>query len=324
MKMIAALWANIDTQSGDIYVKSSANAVTIRWNGVYYETRDPVSFSATLYPDGRIRLSYGAGNANGGLIGVSSGDMGVNYFQASASFSGSMDGANDIIFTPWTPLPEGLAISTDGVLSGIPTTAGTIRFHVPIMDIRDPVMDAGKTLNLTIISPTPTITPGTDTSATFNSTTAAAAVADINANKTVYIAAPALLDNTPAAKTSYQNMFDAKAVYTSAGYKIVAELTSAATNTLTATATNAVKEVAKNLGTIAADATGDQTEVSITSGAQPGFFYSISYGTDAGSVTNEGPRSRANAGGAVTLQTPPKASGATAGFYKVNVNVTDK
>ena len=328
-RTIAALWEDIDTSSGNIYVKSSAEAVTVRWSGVYRNTSDPVSFAATLYPDGRVRLSYGAGNINGGWIGVSYGNGQPFYTLAAECSSESsrvaMNNANDIVFTPWTPLPEGLAISTDGVLSGTPTTAGTISFHVYVMDIGPRVTEVGKTLNLTIISPTPTVTPGTDTPATYDSDAVAAAVADINANKTEYIVAPTSLANAPAAKAEYQNMFQAIPEYdaNAGAYKIVTRLTANAVTALTADAAAKTEKVAGSLGEIAADAAGEQTDVPVT-GAKPGFYYSISYGTSVGAINTEGARVRVGATGAITLKTPPKAANATSGFYKVNVNVTDK
>ena len=156
-KMIAAMWENIDTLSGDIYVEGSAESVTIRWSGVYWNTSDAVSFAATLYPDGRIRLSYGAGNVNGGCIGVSSGYEPINTLAAecsSESVTNSMNMAHDIVFTPWSPLPEwlyslegGIRL-VGGVLSGTPTSAGTMSIHVYVMD--EGVTEVGRTLNLTV------------------------------------------------------------------------------------------------------------------------------------------------------------------------------
>ena len=186
-------------------------------------------------------------------------------------------------------------------------------------------MEVGRTLNLAIISPTPMVTPGMNTQATYDSDTVAAAVADINANKTEYIVAPTSLDNAPAAKAEYQNMFQAMPEYdaNAGAYKIVTMLTADATTVLNADATAKAEKVADSLGEIAADAAGEQTAVSVT-GAKPGFYYSISYGTSVGAINTEGARVRAGATGAITLQTPQKTANAAAGFYKVNINVTDK
>ena len=161
-KMIAALWQDLDTSSGDIYVDSSAEAVTIRWSGTCRSDSTAVAFSATLYPDGRVRLSYGTGNANGGWIGVSSGNEPFYTLAAecrSEANSVSMNNANDIVFTPWSPLPEWLSLSYVGVLYGTPTTPGTLSLHAYVMD--EGVTEVGKTFTLTVEPATVTETSTT-------------------------------------------------------------------------------------------------------------------------------------------------------------------
>ena len=320
MKMVAALWENLDTSSGDIYVKSSADAVTVRWSGEYKDDSSPVSFSATLYPDGRIRLSYGAGNANGGLIGVSSGDMGVNYFQASASFSGSMAGAEDIIFTPWTPLIEGLEISTEGEISGTPATAGTNRFHVYVMDIGGTeVMEVGKTLTLTINAP-PVVLPSVNSVIACESNGAAVDLAALlnGEKKATYLKAPEQAGLVGETATAYANCFNARAD----GNNVVIELTAAGTNALLTASTNVAAQVAADLPEVAA--TTDAMEIAVT-GARPGFYYSVVYDdnlrTLGASAGGEGPRALANVNGSVVLPIPQKKANATSGFYRIKVSV---
>ena len=87
--------------------------------------------------------------------------------------------------------------------------------------------------------------------------------------------------------------------------------------------TNVAVAVAAKLPDVAAAAANSQTEISVT-GVVPGFYYSISYGTAVNAITTEGARELAPASGSITLQTPAKASGATTGFYRVNVNVAPK
>ena len=111
--MVAVLWRDLVTS---IYVdESSADSVTVRWSGVYYNTTVPVSFSAMLHADGTIRFRYGEGNANGGMIGVSTGNELFYTLAAESSFestTNSMNNANDIVFTPWAPFPAGFSLSS--------------------------------------------------------------------------------------------------------------------------------------------------------------------------------------------------------------------
>ncbi len=100
-RMIAGMWANLASwwSAGDIYVDAGADHVTIRWIGTYYISSPAVEFSVSLFPDGSIRCSYGAGNANGGMIGISAGSQ-TNYLASTFSQSGSMNYAPDIAFLP--------------------------------------------------------------------------------------------------------------------------------------------------------------------------------------------------------------------------------
>ena len=131
--MVAVLWNDLTTTGGDIFVERSADAVTIRWSGAYYAGAS-IAFSATLHSNGLIRLRYGSGNANGGLIGVSSGG-GLGYLVSAAVQSESMENAEDIVFVQTAyPPPDGLSLSRDGVVSGIPVTAGSRSMVVLVED----------------------------------------------------------------------------------------------------------------------------------------------------------------------------------------------
>jgi len=122
--MIAVLWDDLSTYDpDDVFVDSTASSVTIRW-GCHYLSGPEVNGSVTLRNDGTIRMKYGSGNANGGLIGISAGN-GTDYVIASKSQSGSMANADDIVFEPAGGLPDGLSLSTNGVISGTPLLAGT-------------------------------------------------------------------------------------------------------------------------------------------------------------------------------------------------------
>lgn len=117
--MIAVLWGQLSLY--DIYIEEVASAVTIRWKGGYVGGSS-VNASLSLAEDGAITMKYGTGNAWGGGIGISAGD-GTNYLFSTKHDSGSMAGAADILFVPWPVLPDGLALSTNGLVSGTPTAA---------------------------------------------------------------------------------------------------------------------------------------------------------------------------------------------------------
>ena len=130
--MIAVLWDDLKTTSGDVYVTETADSVTFRWNGVYYSGSLEVNFSATLGLDGTVRLSYGTGNENGGLIGISPGD-GTYAFVEAASQSGSMANAHDI-FLSVSAMPDGLNLLADGKIAGTPLTTATNIVGVMVTD----------------------------------------------------------------------------------------------------------------------------------------------------------------------------------------------
>ena len=166
------------------------------------------------------------------------------------------------------------------------------------------------------------ITPGQTDGQTYNDQASAVAAAAAVTPAASDAVATALGEK---ATEEYLTKFEAKAVDNGNNtYSVVVDLTDAAKTELADEATtNVAVAVASQLAEIAADATGEQTDVSVT-GATPGFYYSISYGTAVGAIDTEGERVMAPASGSVTLQTPAKAADATAGFYRVNVNVAPK
>ena len=170
---------------------------------------------------------------------------------------------------------------------------------------------------------TPTITPtnSTETAASYTSAEADDIVTAINAAKSTYIAAPEGITGTAA--EDYSAKFTASKVLDegSGNYKVVVGLTSAATTALTTDAGDQAATLAGQLSTVAA--TASATSVALT-GAEPGFYYSVGYATTVGGEYTEGDRAMAASDGTVTLPIPEKSSGATAGFYKVFVNVADK
>ena len=147
--IVAVLWADMKTTSGNIYVDSGADAVTVRWAGTL--GGNPVNCSATMAKDGTITLSYGAGNEEGGAIGISAGD-GTNCVLSAKHQSGSMENAQNIVFTP-IGLPPGLSLGTDGALAGTPEAAGTYSFTVLVTDAKG--LSARKELSLEVAAPAP-------------------------------------------------------------------------------------------------------------------------------------------------------------------------
>jgi len=140
-RMIAPYWSDLTTDNGfgglDIFVSSSADSVCVRWHAEEAEwlLGMPKEFSVELFPDGRIAMHYGSENASlvGGVVGISNGD-GVNY-RVSAKKTNKLDLA-------WAPsslwaagaIPPGLALSTDGEISGTPTAPGNFVFDVHVAD----------------------------------------------------------------------------------------------------------------------------------------------------------------------------------------------
>lgn len=145
---IAVLWDDLRTDNGyDIYVESTATSIMIRWHARYFNEGAPVNIAATLYKDGAIRLSYGNGDIIGGVIGISSGD-GTRYLISGKSESGSMGNYDDILIRYGGVFPSGLELSADGLVSGVPTKAGTNLVTFMAEDING--IRATKTLTLVV------------------------------------------------------------------------------------------------------------------------------------------------------------------------------
>lgn len=129
--MIAALWSDLDTSyGGDVYVSTNSDVVTICWVCQYHSGGGSVAASAKLYSNGDICLAYGNGNANGGFVGVSAGD-GLRYIPLGSEMS--LNAAQDILLRSGG-IADGLFISEEGQITGIPTTAGVNTFTVTVTD----------------------------------------------------------------------------------------------------------------------------------------------------------------------------------------------
>lgn len=132
--IVAGCFADLTTSNDgdDIYVCEQENEVIFRWHARYLSGGLPVNFQIALNKNGQIRISYGEGSAQGGLVGVSCGD-GEEYTLASVGQGDSLEYANDLIFAP-SNLPEGLTMQTNGLLSGKPKAAGVFPVTVWLED----------------------------------------------------------------------------------------------------------------------------------------------------------------------------------------------
>ena len=172
-------------------------------------------------------------------------------------------------------------------------------------------------------APTPTVpdvTPSASGTVDCGSAAAAAAAATaINEAKATYIKAPEAASLSGDAAAAYANLFDARAD----GNNVVVELNAAGTNALETAATNIAAQIVApaNLASILSGT----RSISVT-GVQPGFFYSVVYAANLTALATaaEGGRAMADANGEVPLPMPETTPGATAGFYRVLVNVQPK
>ena len=200
-----------------------------------------------------------------------------------------------------------LALTVDG------TASGTLEYKA------DGAEGAGLYVASAPTPVTPEVTPSASSTVDCGSAAAATAAADaINAAKATYIKAPAAAELSSEAAAAYANLFDARAD----GNNVVVELNATGTNALETAAANVAAQIVApaNLASILSSA--GVRSISVT-GAQPGFFYSVVYAADLTALPTaaEGNRGLADAEGAVALPIPAPASGATAGFYRVLVNV---
>ncbi|MBP7867878.1 MAG: chitobiase/beta-hexosaminidase C-terminal domain-containing protein [Acidobacteria bacterium] len=130
-KAIAALYDSLDTRG--VYVASGPDSVTFRWSGYYRWSSDPFNMSLTLFRDGGVRMRFGSGNVQGGAIGLFSGDGRTLLYSTHSGYS-DLGNAEDILFTPQGLLPEGLDLSTGGVVSGSPLVSGAFVVKVSVRD----------------------------------------------------------------------------------------------------------------------------------------------------------------------------------------------
>lgn len=117
--------------------ESQEASVTIRWD---VSNKDGgtgrIACSATLTPDGKIRLAYGEGNekTGGAWVGFSKGN-GYNNYHYKTIPAEQVD-VTDCELDPsaFQPLPPGLRLLEDGRIMGRPTLGGIYSFRVKAED----------------------------------------------------------------------------------------------------------------------------------------------------------------------------------------------
>jgi extracellular elastinolytic metalloproteinase len=120
---IAPMFMDLTTGGGaqsaeDVYTSATDDSVTFRWAAEtlpdFLGTRpEAVNFAATLFKDGRIQFSYGAGNRNltGGsnffgclastpVVGISNGHESFLQLAATHDGKGTLENATTVIFDP--------------------------------------------------------------------------------------------------------------------------------------------------------------------------------------------------------------------------------
>ena len=127
----------------NIYVETnSTDSAVVRWaavsspqDGGTSAQKPTVNFAVVLYPDGRIRFSYGPVTT---VAKPDSATVFVGLKNGSETFGESfspiaLSETQDIVLQP-AVLPDGLALATDGTLFGKPTTAGAAGLVAQVKD----------------------------------------------------------------------------------------------------------------------------------------------------------------------------------------------
>jgi subtilisin family serine protease len=134
---IATLWDDWETECGggdDIYIDDSvAGQVTFRWQAEQYPCDEEGDFSCTLTQAGAIYFHYGPTNTGmTPTVGISAGD-GERYLLCQYDGATSLTNANSLELRP-IPLPDGMHLTTDGCLTGTPTSSGLYETFFRVVD----------------------------------------------------------------------------------------------------------------------------------------------------------------------------------------------
>ena len=151
-RRIAPLWDDLKMYAPQYAVhvdQSVPDQVTVRWQGATLNGSHPVDFSATLFANGNILMHFGPGNATvSATSGISAGD-GTHYTLSPYNGQTSFAGATSLLYTQLDSLPEGLSLSSDGVISGVPIEEGAFMPVVRVKDSIDQSDQQGFSLDIT-------------------------------------------------------------------------------------------------------------------------------------------------------------------------------
>jgi hypothetical protein len=132
---IAPLWDDLypASPSDDIFVATNATQIRIRWAyHLFGATSIPVNVEAVLNRDGSILFDYGPGNSNlTATVGIGVAPSGEAAIPDPSTVQVPANTRRQ--FTPLL-LPPGLACSSNGLLSGLPTTPGAHTFRITVTD----------------------------------------------------------------------------------------------------------------------------------------------------------------------------------------------
>lgn len=137
---VAPLWTDLvtDEPGDDVFVDTSlADWVTIRWVAHTYSSLSPCEFAATLFDDGRIRFDYGPGNSLGSPATVGIGRGHSHDGELVPGYDGSVGFGNVesvLLELRGSRLPEGLRLTPDGAVQGVPLEVGTQTLEVLVSD----------------------------------------------------------------------------------------------------------------------------------------------------------------------------------------------
>ena len=133
---IAPMWDDLRTDlGGDVFIESAVpGEVTFRWDAVTYAGEFPCNFACTLCQDGHIKFHYGAGNTMlSPTVGISNGD-GSAYLFSTYNAAEALPQASSLDIYPPLALPEGMELTTNGVLQGVPWENGAFTPRVCVTD----------------------------------------------------------------------------------------------------------------------------------------------------------------------------------------------
>ncbi len=136
-RRICPLWDDLRTNQGnrDVHIDASiAGQVTFRWDALEVADNGICNFSCTLHSSGDIEFHYGVPNASlTATVGISAGD-GKGFIISSYSGQPGLGAADSLRFEILGGLPQGIELSSSGVLSGTPQEQGEFTATVRLTD----------------------------------------------------------------------------------------------------------------------------------------------------------------------------------------------